>query len=296
MKRYPIVFTIGGSDCIGGNGVQADIKTISALGAYAASAITALTIGDTVGLKSLFSVPEEYIKKQIEVVMEDFIPDIVKIGLLNDIEIIRTVGNCLRMYHPKFVVYDPVMLNNDGMRQMMQENVGIINRELLPYVHLFIMNCQEAELFSGLTINTVDGMRKAAKRFAQNSRITVLIKSGDRYEEKLYDVLRTPANEEWVFEGTMLYSHNSHGASCTFSAAISTYLALGYSMSWAVEKAREFVRNAITYGDDVFIGHGKGPVCQTFSPKKMQFTSNEKHYYEARLPHTMSYTEEEYSL
>lgn len=270
MKRYPIVFTIAGSDCVGGNGAQADIKTISALGAYAASAITALTVGNTTGLKSLFPIPQETIKQQIETVMEDIIPDIVKLGLMNDAATIRTVADCLRKYHPPYVVYDPVMLSLEGTRFMIKENISIIERELLPFASLFIINNQEAELFSRTSIKSVEDMRKAATLFTQRNHTTVLIKSGTLYEDELYDVLRTPADEEWVFKSEMIHTHNSHGASCTFSAAISTYLALGYEMPKAVAEAREFVRKAILYGDDVFIGHGKGPVCPTFDPLQMK--------------------------
>ena len=276
MKRYPIVLAIGGSDCIGGNGVPADIKTISALGGYPATVITALTIGNTTGLKSFFPIPQETIKKQIETVIEDIIPDIVKLGLLNDIETIRTVGDCLRKYHPRYVVYDPVMFQDNGIRHMLKENWKVIERELLPFINLLIINCQEAEVLSKKTIRTVEDMRKVAKIYTERNQTSILIKSGDRYENELYDVLRTPIDEEWVFRGDMIYSHNSHGASCTFSSAIATYLALGNSMHEAVSKAREFVRSAIKYGDDVFIGHGKGPVCQTFDPKPMQFINLKK--------------------
>lgn len=274
MKRYPIVFTIAGSDCIGGNGAQADIKTITALGAYAASAITALTVGNTMGLRSLFPIPQHVIKEQIETVIEDIMPDVVKLGLLNDVETIRTVGDCLRKYHPPYVVYDPVMLSSEGIRHMLRENIDLIRKELLPFVSLIIINCQEAELLCEMSIETVEDMQAAATLFTLKNNIPVLIKSGDRYENELYDVLRTPADEEWVFKSEMIYTHNSHGASCTFSSAIATYIALGIEVPEAVSRAREFVRNAILYGDDVFIGHGKGPVCQNFDPQKMKFVES----------------------
>lgn len=276
MKRYPIVLTIAGSDCIGGNGAPADIKTISALGAYAAPVVTALTVGNTTGLKYLFPIPQETIKEQIETIMEDMIPDIVKLGLLNDIETIRTVGDCLRKYHPRYVVYDPVMLSDEGIRYMHKKNLKVIEKELLPFTNLIIVNRQEAELLSDIPINSVDDMRKVAKFFTERNGITILIKSGDLYKHELYDVLRTPADEEWIFRSDMIYSKNWHGASCTFSAAISTYLALGYSMYKAVSEAREFVKKAILYGEGVFIGHGKGPVCQTFDPQPMKIIDYNK--------------------
>ncbi|MCD7898716.1 MAG: bifunctional hydroxymethylpyrimidine kinase/phosphomethylpyrimidine kinase [Bacteroides sp.] len=271
MKRYPIVLTIAGSDCIGGNGAQADIKTISALGAYAASVVTALTVGNTTGLKHLFPIPQETIRQQIEAVMEDLIPDIVKLGLLNDIETIRTVADCLRKYHPRYVVYDPVMLSPDGIRFMEIDNLNVIKKELLPFVNLVTLNRREAELLSEYPINSVKDMQEASRLFATKNKITVLIKSGDLFPNEVYDVLYTPADEEWIFKDTTLYTHNTHGASCTFSSAISTFLALGYDMHIAVSEARDFTRNAMLYGEDVYIGHGKGPVCQTFKPQPMKF-------------------------
>jgi len=271
MKRYPIVFSITGSDSIGGAGTQADIKTISALGAYAASAVTAITVRNTTGLKSIHSVPQESIKEQIEAVMEDIIPDIVKIGLLNDVQTIRTLADCIRKYHPEYVVYDPIMLASDGQRYMADDAIEIIEKELLPFVNLAIINRREAELLSGNPVNTLEDLKKAAKILCSISRTTILIKSGNLCTNEIYDILRTPADEEWIFKTERIYSQNTHGTGCTFSAAISTYLALGYNMYEAVSEALNFVRDAIRHGKDVFIGSGEGPVCHSFSPNQMTF-------------------------
>lgn len=269
MKRYPIVFSIAGSDSIGGAGTQADIKTISALGVYAASAITSLTVRNTTGLKAIHSVPQESIKEQIEAVMEDIIPDIVKLGLLNDVETIRTVADCIRKYHPEYVVYDPIILNVNGSRFMPLEVNEVIEKELLPFVNLIIINRREAELLTGLQVNTLEEIRTAAEALSQRLRVCVLIKAGEINENEVYDILRTPADEEWIFKGSKIDSQNTHGAGCTYSAAISAYLALGYHIYEAVSRAREFVRGAILQGKDVFLGSGEGPVCHTFAPIPM---------------------------
>lgn len=270
MKRYPIVFSITGSDSIGGAGTQADIKTISALGAYAASAVTAITVRNTTGLKSIHSVPQESIKEQIEAVMEDIIPDIVKLGLLNDIETIRTVADCIRKYHPQYVVYDPIILDSGGARFMTDEVHKVIEKELLPFVNLVILNRREAELLTGIETGTIEKVKAAATALNNRYRISVLIKGGNLCGCNMCDILRTPADEEWIFKDARIESPNTHGAGCTFSAAIATYLALGHSIHEAVSKGKDFVSKAILHGKDIFIGSGEGPVCHTYAPSQMK--------------------------
>lgn len=269
MKRYPIVFSITGSDSIGGAGAQADIKTISALGAYAASAITAITVRNTTGLKAIHSVPQDSIKEQIEAVMEDIIPDIVKLGLLNDVETIRTVADCVRKYHPQYVVYDPIILDPEGFRFMPDEVIEVIEEELLPFVNLVVINRREAELLTKLEVDSVDKVKEAAKILNKKFRLSVLIKGGNLCGCNMCDILRTPADEEWIFKGSKIDSLNTHGAGCTFSAAIATYLALGNNIQEAVSKGKEFVRGTIMHSKDVSLGSGEGPVCHNFSPSPM---------------------------
>ncbi|NDV83352.1 bifunctional hydroxymethylpyrimidine kinase/phosphomethylpyrimidine kinase [Bacteroides sp. 51] len=275
MKRYPIVFSISGTDTIGGAGSQADIKTISALGVYAASAVTAITVRNTTGLKAIFRVPQESIKEQIEAVMEDIIPDIVKLGLLNDVETIRTVADCVRKYHPQYVVYDPIILAPDGERFMTDEVNKAIEKELIPFVNLVVLNRREAELLTGIPINNIANIRHAAEVFTQKYNISVLIKGGNLQENNIYDILRTPADEEWIYSDSIVESRNRHGAGCTFSAAISSYLALGSNLNEAVSQARDFVRDAIIHGKDVFLGSGEGPVCHNFAPTPMTYLCHE---------------------
>ena len=276
MKRYPIVFSISGSDSIGGAGAQADIKTASALGVYAASAVTAITVRNTRGLKSIHRVPQESIKEQIEAVMEDIIPDIVKLGLLNDIETIRTVSDCVRKYHPGYVVYDPIILDPDGLRFMPDEVIKVIEQELLPFVNLVVLNRREVELLTGMKVNCLKSIKQAAEELNKKHRISVVIKGGNLCDKnKVCDILRTPADEEWVFSSDRINSTNTHGAGCTFSAGIAAYLALGHKINEAVENALDYVKGTIDHGKDVFLGSGEGPVCHTFSPVQMTYISYE---------------------
>lgn len=276
MKRYPIVFSITGSDSIGGAGTQADIKTISALGVYAASAVTAITVRNTTGLKAIHRVPQESIKEQIEAVMEDIIPDIVKLGLLNDVETIRTVADCVRKYHPEYVVYDPIILDPDGLRFMPDEVIKVIEEELLPFVNLVVLNRREVELLTGMQVGCLASIKQAAEELNKKHRISVVIKGGNLCDKnKMCDILRTPADEEWVFTNDKIDSINTHGAGCTFTAAIAAFLALGCRVNEAVENALNYVRGAIEYGKDVFIGSGEGPVCHTFPPRQMTYISYE---------------------
>ena len=147
MKKYPCVLSIAGSDCSGGAGIQADLKTISALGGYAATAITAITVQNTLGVRAIHPVPPVYVRGQIEAVMEDIRPDAVKIGMINDVEIVEAIASCLRTYRPRFVVFDPVMVSTSGHRLIEEDAISALTRELMPLASLITPNLSEAEVF-----------------------------------------------------------------------------------------------------------------------------------------------------
>ena len=148
MKKYPCVLSIAGSDCSGGAGIQADLKTISALGGYAATAITAITVQNTLGVRAIHPVPPVYVRGQIEAVMEDIRPDAVKIGMINDVEIVKTIASCLRTYRPRFVVFDPVMVSTSGHRLIEEDAISALTRELMPLASLITPNLSEAEVLT----------------------------------------------------------------------------------------------------------------------------------------------------
>ncbi len=163
MRTYPCVLTIAGSDCSGGAGIQADIKAISALGAYAASAITAITVQNTLGVTGIHPVPPAYVKGQIEAVMDDIRPKAVKIGMINDAEIVRVIAESILKYHPEYVVFDPVMVSTSGCKLMEDEAIEAITTRLIPLASLITPNLSEAEILAGQKISTVEDMKQQAK-------------------------------------------------------------------------------------------------------------------------------------
>jgi hydroxymethylpyrimidine/phosphomethylpyrimidine kinase len=158
MERHPVILSIAGSDCSGGAGIQADIKTISALGGYAASAITAVTVQNTLGVRAVHAIPPEIVCGQIEAVMEDLQPVAVKIGMVNDIQIVHVIADCIRKYSPEHIIYDPVMVSTSGRKLMTNEAIEEIKKKLLPLVTLVTPNIDEAKVLTGKSIQNTQDM------------------------------------------------------------------------------------------------------------------------------------------
>lgn len=277
MRTYPCVLTIAGSDCSGGAGIQADIKTISALGAYAASAITAITVQNTCGVTGIHPVPSSYVKGQIEAVMDDIHPEAIKIGMINDTEIVEVIAESLLKYRPRFVVFDPVMVSTSGCKLMEDEAIEAITTRLIPLATLITPNLSEAEILAGQKINTVEDMQRQAKKMLGLGCKGVLLKGGHLEGGQMCDVLQTAGEDSpHLFTAPKVESRNTHGTGCTLSSAIATYLALGETVTSAVEKAKQYVYKGIESGKDVCIGHGHGPLNHFYSPVPMHiFDKNE---------------------
>lgn len=274
MKKYPIILSIAGSDSSGGAGIQADLKTISALGAYGATAITAITVQNTMGVRAIHAVPPEYVKGQIEAVMDDILPDAIKIGMINDIEIIRVIVSCISKYKPQHIVFDPVMVSTSGSKLIEENAIEVLIKELIPLTDLITPNLNEAEVLIGKKIEDVEDMKRAAKQLLAFGSKGVLVKGGHLTGKKMYDILQmNDCAEPFVFTGTHIESKNVHGTGCTLSSSIATYLALGYDMPEAVEKAKEYVCGAIDAGKDIIIGQGNGPLNHSYAPTKMHIIS-----------------------
>lgn len=265
----PIILSIAGSDCSGGAGIQADIKTVSALGGYAASVITAVTAQNTVGVQAVYPLPAEMVKAQIVSVIEDLQPDAVKIGMVHDAGIVAAIAGCLRKYRPRFVVYDPVMLSTSGRRLMDEETVRVIQAELFPLCTLITPNLHEASLLWGRPIAGTAEMRQAARELSCRYGTRVLVKGGHLQGDDMCDVLYAgqPSSATDAFsDGCALYStpkiesRNLHGTGCTLSSAIAVFLADGNRLDEAVGKAKEYVAAAIRQGKEMRIGHGNGPL------------------------------------
>lgn len=276
MKKYPCILSIAGSDCSGGAGIQADLKAISALGGYAATAITAITVQNTTGVRAIHAVPPVYVRGQIEVVMEDIRPDAVKIGMINDVEIVKVIASCLRKYQPRFVVFDPVMVSTSGHKLIEDDAISALTRELMPLSSLITPNLSEAEVLTGHPINKVEEMKAAAPELLKFGCGAVLLKGGHLEGGKMCDVLQIAGeNEPYLFVSDKIESKNTHGTGCTLSSAIATFLALGYEMPQAVERAKAYVTGGINAGKDVHIGEGHGPLNHFYAPVPMKVREEE---------------------
>lgn len=267
MRNYKIpTLTIAGSDSSGGAGIQADLKTFSAIGAYGMSVITAITAQNTQGVFLVEDLSKEIIEKQIEVVFEDIEPKAVKIGMVSSPEIINTIVNTLKKYNPKYLVVDPVMISKSGYSLLKQEAKKSLIEELIPMAYIITPNIPEAEEITGLKINTVDDMREVGKKILELGPKYVLMKGG-HLEGDAVDVL-IGKNIFEVFKEERLDRKNTHGTGCTLSSAITSHLALGYTIVEAVKLSKEYITEAIKESFD--IGKGVGPVNHFYKFKNLK--------------------------
>lgn len=270
MKKYPCILSIAGSDCSGGAGIQADLKTISALGGYAATAITAITVQNTTGVRAIHAVPPVYVRGQIEAVMTDIRPDAVKIGMINDVEIVKVIASCLQKYCPGYVVFDPVMVSTSGHKLIEESAISALTRELMPLSSMITPNLSEAEVLTGHSIYNVEDMKTAALELLRYGCGAVLLKGGHLEEGEMCDVLQIAGEEKpHLFTSDRIESRNTHGTGCTLSSAIATFLALSYDMPQAVERAKAYVTGGIKAGKEIHIGEGHGPLNHFYAPVPM---------------------------
>jgi hydroxymethylpyrimidine/phosphomethylpyrimidine kinase len=267
---YITALTIAGSDCSGGAGIQADIKTMSALGVYASSVITAITVQNTKGVKQVYPIDSAVITDQINAVMDDIRPQAVKIGMMDRGETVSAIADTLRKYRDKYIVVDPVMISSSGTRLMRQDAVGTFCSKLLPMTYLLTPNTLEAEQLSGIEINSMEDARAAACRIAKTGCRNVLITGGHIEGDTKNDWLFMFDGErvvwEYVFSDVTVPSTNNHGTGCTFSSAITALLARGLQLPEAVSGAKHYITEALKAGKDVHIGDGHGPLNHFFAP------------------------------
>ena len=277
MKKYHSVLTIAGSDCSGGAGIQADIKAISALGGYAASAITAITVQNTCGVTGIHPVPASYVKAQIEAVMTDIKPSAIKIGMINDVEIVKAIAESIKKYKPKFVVFDPVMVSTSGCKLIEDKAIEAIKEELLPLSTIITPNLSEAMVLTGDSISDAASMTAAGNKILKSGCGAVLIKGGHLEGNDMCDVLCIKeGNTPYIYTASKISSKNTPGTGCTLASSLATYLALGETLQEAVRKAKDYVHKGILNGKDVCIGSGHGPLNHFYSPVPMHiFNENE---------------------
>jgi hydroxymethylpyrimidine/phosphomethylpyrimidine kinase len=264
--RYARVLTIAGSDSGGGAGIQADLKTFAALGCYGMSAITALTAQNTVGVQGIHAVPAEFLKAQIQSVVDDIGVDAIKIGMLHAPGIVEVVAWAIDHYQLSHVVLDPVMVATSGDRLIASETVQVLVRELFPRVSVITPNLDEAALLLGREIPNAEALDTAANDLLAMGAKAVLLKGGHLVGDEVVDVLVQAKGPSQRLASKRIASRNVHGTGCTLSSAIAAHLALGHGLSDAVSLARTFILGAIAHGADITTGHGHGPLNHGFAP------------------------------
>ena len=252
--------SIAGSDCSGGAGIQADLKTMTMNGVYAMSVVTALTAQNTTGVRAIQESTPDFLKQQIDAVFEDIYPDAVKIGMVATGELISVIAERLRFYHAKNVVVDPVMVASAGSSLMKQNAVQMLIKELLPISTLVTPNIPEAQVLSGVTIETKENMITAAKQIGDNYHCAVLLKGGHSINDA-NDLLYTNGKLTW-FEGKRINNPNTHGTGCTLSSAIASNLAKGFTLTDSIQRAKDYISGALAAMLD--LGKGSGPMNHAF--------------------------------
>ena len=268
--HYPRILSIAGSDSGGGAGIQADLKTFSALGCFGMTAITAITAQNTVGVRAIHGVPPEMLKAQIQAVVEDIGVDAVKIGMLHSAEVVQVVAWAIRHYRLPNVVLDPVMVATSGDPLMARDAVQVLVDELFGLASVITPNLDEAELLLNRKITGVDDLEAAANELIALGAQAVLLKGGHLQGNEVVDVLVRPGQAILRLASQRIESRNVHGTGCTLSSAIAAHLALGLDLAQAVTQARHYVLGAIAAGAGVHTGQGHGPLNHGYAPSIMK--------------------------
>ena len=253
--------TIAGSDSSGGAGIQADIKTMTANGVYAMSAVTALTAQNTTGVYGILESTPEFLASQLDCIFTDIFPDAVKTGMVSSTGLIQVIADKLKQYQARNIVVDPVMIATSGSRLISEEAVEALKSQLLPLAAVLTPNIPEAEVLSGLTISGSEDMERAAREIGERYGCAVLCKGGHDLNDA-NDLLWQDGSCKW-FCGRRIHNPNTHGTGCTLSSAIASTLAKGCDLETAVERAKIYLSGALSSMLD--LGAGSGPLDHLFS-------------------------------
>lgn len=252
--------TIAGSDSSGGAGIQTDIKTMTANGVFAMSAVTALTAQNTTGVTGIMEVSPEFLREQIDCIFTDIRPDAVKIGMVSSSGLITAIADKLEEYQAENIVVDPVMVATSGAKLISDDAVATLKARLLPIADVLTPNIPETEVLSGMEVKTEEDMVKAAEEISRRYHCAVLVKGGHQLNDA-NDLLYQNGKCRW-FYGKRIDNPNTHGTGCTLSSAIASNLAKGFPMDESVERAKEYISGAL--GAMLDLGRGSGPMNHAF--------------------------------
>lgn len=271
MKKYsyPSVLAIAGFDGSGGAGIQADIKTISALGCYATTVLTALPVQNTQGVRKIYPIPVEAVGDQIEAVMDDIMPAAIKIGMVHTPELVENITRTLGKYQEVPIVFDPVMVATSGHRLIEEDTIDALVEQLLPIATVITPNMDEAAILAHMEVKTLEEMRTAGERIKELGCNSILMKGGHQETINITSLFFDTNNRCHAFEVAKIRTTNTHGSGCTLSSAIASYLAQGKTLFEAVDFGQRYVHNAIYSGKNVRTGKGNGPLNHFFNPQKM---------------------------
>ena len=257
MKPKSKILIIAGSDSSGGAGIQADIKTITALGSYAMTAVTAITAQNTTGVKSIIPIDPKEISRQIEFTSNDIKPDAIKIGMLHSAEVIESVIKSLKKIKVSKIILDPVMVAKGGAKLIDEKAVNLLKNKLIKKVSLITPNIPEAEILTGINIKTKEDMIYAANILINLGAKNVFIKGGHLYSRIVQDIF-VNNKEIKILNNKRIATSNTHGTGCTLSTAISTFFSCGKSLKKSCELATKYVHNSIR--SNLNYGKGHGPI------------------------------------
>ncbi len=254
------VLSIAGSDCSGGAGIQADLKTMAMNGVYGMSAVTALTAQNTTGVRDILEVSPEFLKNELDAIFEDIYPDAIKIGMVSSAQLIKVIGERLKYYKAKNIVVDPVMVATSGSSLMRTEALSTLIQELFPIASVVTPNIPEAEVLSGMTIRYKEDMEAAAEKISREFSCVVLLKGGHSLSDA-DDLLCEKGKLQWI-HGKKISNPNTHGTGCTLSSAIASNLAKGFGLLESIQRAKEYITEALAAQLD--LGKGSGPMNHSF--------------------------------
>ncbi len=256
--------TIAGSDSSGGAGIQADIKTMTANGVYAMSAITALTAQNTTGVTSIMEATPQFLAEELDCIFTDIYPDAIKTGMVASTELIEVIADKLTAYEAKNIVVDPVMVATSGARLISEDAISTLKSKLLPLAKVITPNIPEAEVLSEMQIKSEADMEKAAEIICDRLGCSVLLKGGHQLNDA-NDLLWQKDEQATWFMGKRIDNPNTHGTGCTLSSAIASNLAKGYDLKTSVKYAKNYISGALAAG--LSLGKGSGPMNHAFAIK-----------------------------